>query len=98
MYGNILTCRSRRVGRWRHPWSGPHLHGSRPRIVEVGPGGRRGLPRLFGDTVAFLPSALVALGSAAGRLLQVGCMFLLGRRPDGAEGEESGGRQGGMMC
>jgi hypothetical protein len=53
---------------------------------------------LFGDTVAFLPSALVALGSAAGRLLQVGCMFLLGRRPDGAEGEESGGRQGGMMC
>ena len=35
-------------GQWRGPGAGPHLNGPRPRIVEVGPGRRGGLPSLFG--------------------------------------------------
>jgi hypothetical protein len=52
---------------------------------------------LFGSTTVFLPDVFTTLGVATKGLLQ-GRLFLLGRRPDGAEGEESGGQQGGMMC
>jgi hypothetical protein len=52
---------------------------------------------LFGSMTAFLLGAFAALAVAAGGPLQ-GRLFLLGRRPDGAGGEKSGGRQGGMMC
>ena len=91
--GQLRSWRSRRrsdrAGRGCCPWSGPHLNGPRPRIVEAGPGRRGGLSSLFGSTTAFLPCAFAALAVAAvvaGGLLQ-GRLFLLGRRSGGAGGE-----------